>query len=397
MKKLRILISLFLVSVLAGCGKTESITNTVKTEKEKLVIWSYYETKAQQDGLDWLVDNFNLSQNKYEISWEYVPMTDFTKKLAMAYTEEALPDIALLDNPNMIACIQMGMCEDITDFLEEIRAAENYYSATMKTVTYEGKGYGLPAVCNNLALIYNKQMLSEAGVNPPQTWEELRTAAEILTTDKTKGFLLSAKEGEQGAFQLLPWILETGEAEDSIGNEGTEKAFSYLNNLMEKGYMTKNCVNLSQTDVAQAFIKGETAMMENGPWVLSMLDESEIDYGISRLPGDTRRCTIVGGEDFTIMKGKNVDGAETFLKYYNQNEVMKRFCEKTGVLPTKVSMKQEDERMEIFRQQMQDAVVRSSIPHWTNLSEALPDTFYQMVSGQKTPSEAAENLKGGQS
>lgn len=397
MKKLKILICLLLVSVLTGCGETESITNDVKDAKEKLVIWSYYETKAQQDGLDWLVDSFNLSQNKYEISWEYVPMTDFTKKLAMAYTEEALPDIALLDNPNVIVCIQMGMCEDITDFLEEIRAEENYYSVVMKTVTYEEKGYGLPAVCNNLALIYNEQMLSEAGVNPPQTWEELRTAAKILTKDKTKGFLLSAKEGEQGAFQLLPWILGTGEAEDFIGNEGTEKAFTYLNDLMENGYMTKNCVNLSQTDVAQAFINGEVAMMENGPWVFSMLDKSGIDYGISRLPGDVKSCTIVGGEDFTVMKGKNVDGAESFLKYYNQNEVMKRFCEKTGGLPTKVSVKQEDEQMEIFRQQMQDAVVRSSIPRWTNLSDALPDAFYQMVSGKKTPSEAAESLKGGQS
>ena len=396
MKMLKILISLFLIFVLTGCGKTEIKTNDTENEKEKLVIWSYYETEAQQEGLDWLTDNFNDSQNKYEISWEYVPMTDFTKKLAMAYTEESLPDIALLDNPNLMACIQMGMCEDITEFMQEIKAEQNYYSATMQTVTYEGRNYGLPAVCNNLALIYNKKMLSEAGINPPQTWEELKEAAGLLTTDTTKGFLISAKEGDQGAFQLLPWILETGEAEDTIGSEGTEKAFLYLNDLMENGYMTQNCVNLSQTDVAQAFIKGEAAMMENGPWVLSMLDEGGVDYGISKLPGDVKNCTIVGGEDFTIMKGKNVKGAEAFLKYYDQNEVMKRFSEKTGVLPTKVSMKLSDERMIIFRQQMDDAVVRSSIPHWSTLSDALPEAFYQMVSGQKTPSEAAEGLKGGQ-
>ena len=158
MKKLKILISLLLIFVLTGCGKTEIKTNDTENEKEKLVIWSYYETEAQQEGLDWLTDDFNNSQNKYEISWEYVPMTDFTKKLAMAYTEEALPDIALLDNPNMMACIQMGMCEDITEFMQEIKAEQNYYSATMKTVTYEGRNYGLPAVCNNLALIYNKKM-----------------------------------------------------------------------------------------------------------------------------------------------------------------------------------------------------------------------------------------------
>ena len=397
MKKIKLVVFLILIFVITGCGKTESKEDKAQEEKEKLVIWSYYETKAQQNGLDWLVKEFNQSQDKYEASWEYVPMTDFTKKLTMAYTEESLPDIALLDNPNVLTCIQMGMCEQITEFLEEIDAKETYYPSTLETVTYENEGYGLPAVCNNLALIYNKEMLKEAGITPPKTWDELKEDARLLTTDTTKGFLISAKEGEQGAFQLLPWILSTGESVDSIGGEGTQKAFLYLNDLMENGYMTPNCINLSQTDIARAFVDGDVAMMQNGPWVLSMLDESGIEYGISKLPEDEKNCVIVGGEDFTIMKGKNVEGAKCFLKYYNQDEVMSQFCKMTSVLPTKKNITEYDvEKMDIFKQQMENAVVRSSIPHWMNLSEALPKAFYEMVSGQKSPTGAAESLKGGQ-
>lgn len=397
MKKIKLVVFLILIFIITGCGKTESKEDKAQEEKEKLVIWSYYETKAQQNGLDWLVKEFNQSQDKYEASWEYVPMTDFTKKLTMAYTEESLPDIALLDNPNVLTCIQMGMCEQITEFLEEIDAKETYYPSTLETVTYENEGYGLPAVCNNLALIYNKEMLKEAGITPPKTWDELKEDARLLTTDTTKGFLISAKEGEQGAFQLLPWILSTGESVDSIGGEGTQKAFLYLNDLMENGYMTPNCINLSQTDIARAFVDGDVAMMQNGPWVLSMLDESGIEYGISKLPEDEKNCVIVGGEDFTIMKGKNVEGAKCFLKYYNQDEVMSQFCKMTSVLPTKKNITEYDvEKMDIFKQQMENAVVRSSIPHWMNLSEALPKAFYEMVSGQKSPTGAAESLKGGQ-
>ena len=393
MKKIKLVVFLILIFIITGCGKTESKEDKAQEEKEKLVIWSYYEKKAQENGLDCLVKEFNQSQDKYEASWEYVPMTDFTKKLTMAYTEESLPDIALLDNPNVLTCIQMGMCEQITEFLEEIDAKETYYPSTLETVTYENEGYGLPAVCNNLALIYNKEMLKEAGITPPKTWDELKEDARLLTTDTTKGFLISAKEGEQGAFQLLPWILSTGESVDSIGGEGTQKAFLYLNDLMENGYMTPNCINLSQTDIARAFVDGDVAMMQNGPWVLSMLDESGIEYGISKLPEDEKN----GGEDFTIMKGKNVEGAKCFLKYYNQDEVMSQFCKMTSVLPTKKNITEYDvEKMDIFKQQMENAVVRSSIPHWMNLSEALPKAFYEMVSGQKSPTGAAESLKGGQ-
>ncbi len=383
-----------LVLSLTSCGGEKETVKEAKTEKEQLVIWSYYETKAQQDGLNWLVDNFNLYQDTYELKWEYVPMTDFMKKLTMAYTEEALPDIALIDNPNLSVCIQMGMCEELTAFLNDLQVEENYYPSTLETVSYEGKKYGLPAVCNNVALIYNKQMLEEAKITPPETWDELKEAAYLLTNENHNGFLLSAIEGEQGAFQLLPWILSTGEAKDSIGETGTGKAFEYLNELMEEGYMSKNCVNLSQTDVARAFINEETAMMENGPWVLSMLDESGIDYGISKLPIDQKSSVIVGGEDFTVMKGKNLDGAKEFLNYYNQNPIMAKFCEMTSVLPTKINVPEfKGENMDIFQEQMQSAVVRSSIPQWMNLSEELPQAFYKMVSKQEDAAQAAESLK----
>lgn len=394
MKKLITFFALLCVLLLTGCEKDESSEHTVVNEREQLVIWSYYETQAQQDSLDWLVNTFNVSQNEYTASWEYVPMTDFTKKLIMAYTEEALPDIALLDNPNMMDCIQMDMCEDMTDVLMELNVDKNYYPATLETVTYEGKMYGLPAVCNNLALIYNKQLLEAADVQPPQTWEELKEAAKRLTDGETKGFLISAKEGEQGAFQLLPWILSTGEQPDNIGSLGTKKAFSYLNELMEAGYMTKNCVNLSQTDVAIAFIQEEAAIMENGPWVLAMLDASGIDYGICRLPADKKSCSIVGGEDFAVMKGKNVDGAEVFFRFYNQNKVIGKFCEKSSVLSPKTGISEYDvENMDIFEAQMEDAVVRSSIPYWNRLSDELPEAFYNMMSGEKSPAQAAKSLK----
>ena len=49
-------------------------------QKENLVIWAYYETQAQRNGLNELVKNFNQSQNEYEVEWEYMPMTGFCKR-----------------------------------------------------------------------------------------------------------------------------------------------------------------------------------------------------------------------------------------------------------------------------------------------------------------------------
>lgn len=381
--------------LLAGCGRRAAEETPAESGREKIVLWSYYETEAQHDALDELIRGFNLEQDQYEASWEYVPMTDFTKKLTMAYTEQALPDLALIDNPDMPVCIKMGLFEDITVFLEELQVKENYYPDLIQTVTADGRMYGIPAVCNNVALIYNRQYLKEAGLEPPGNWEELRDAAEQLTTEERDGFLMCGMDGQQGAFQILPWILSTGESAEELGGEGTKEALAFLYGLMEDDYMTHNCINLSQTDVARVFLSGEAAMMENGPWIFPMLDEAGIDYGVSPLPTGETGCVIAGGENFGILKGKNLEGAKMFLEYYNQDEVTRKFCEKTSTLPAKTGVRMRDQsNMQVIEEQMKGAVVRSRIHSWNRTSEELTEAFYRMTVGEITPEQAAASLRG---
>lgn len=383
------------ISMLFGCSQKE-VGSQSREEKEKIVLWSYYETEAQIKALDELVDGFNLSQSNYELRWQYIPMTEFTKKLTMAYTERALPDLVLIDNPDMPACIRMGMFEDVTEFVQGLDGVEHYYPSLMETVSVENKIYGIPFNCNNVALIYDKALLEEKGVLPPTTWTELEEAAALLTEGERKGFLMSAVEGEQGAFQILPWILSTGEAVNEIGGEGTVEAFTFINNMVENGYMTSNCINLSQTDVARTFIKGEAAMMENGPWVFPMLREAGIDYGVSPLPINEKKIVIAGGENLGILKGKNIEGAKALLSYYNENRVMSEFCRKASVLPTKSNIEfgneKQAEKLSVFKAQMEEAVARTSIPGWNSLSGQLSNAIYQIVAEEFTPERAAESL-----
>lgn len=383
-----------LILAVCGCGDGKQQDPSERTEREKIVLWSYYETEAQHDALDELIQGFNLDQNQYEASWEYVPMTDFTKKLMMAYTEQALPDLALIDNPEMPVCIQMGLFEDITEFLEELQVEERYYPDLLQTVSADGRMYRIPAVCNNVALIYNRQYLEEAGIEPPKNREELRTAAEKLTTEEHKGFLMSGIEGEQGAFQILPWILSTGEPADGLGGEGTVEALSFLYELMEEGWMSHNCINLSQTDVARVFANGEAAMMENGPWVFPMLQEAGIDYGVIALPSGGQNSVIVGGENLGILRGKNIEGAKLFLEYYNEDMVQRKFCEKSHSLPGRTDVQMRGQpKMQVIEAQMKGAIVRSGIPSWNTLSGELTEAFYRMTVGEITPEQAAARLQ----
>ncbi len=387
-------------AALGGCGRVSGKRiQEDAVKREELVIWSYFETQAQRQSLDYLTRDFNQSQNLYQASWEYVPMTGFNKRLSSAYTENNLPDMAILDNPDMPLMIQLGMFEDITEQVKEWGVEEGFYPSILETTRYEGKYYGVPFDCNNTALIYNVRLLEEAGLDPPATWEELRKVAGELTLGERGGFLMCGIEGEQGAFQILSWILAAGEDPQALGGEGTEAAFAFLESLIRDGSLPENCINLTQTDVAREFVEGRAAMIQNGPWVFPMLEDAGIDYGVVPIPDGTQGgagasgAAVVGGENIGILKGKNLEGSLAFIEFCMESDALISFCGESGVLPGRIdsaeAMAAEEEKLQVFESQMHTAVTRTAIPHWSAVSQRLTDGLFELVSQEKTPEEIA--------
>jgi multiple sugar transport system substrate-binding protein len=59
---------------------------------------------------------------------------------------------------------------------------DNYLPSTAEGVQARGKPWGIPAEISTYMLVYNKQLLKQAGYEaPPQTWEELRQIAAKIT------------------------------------------------------------------------------------------------------------------------------------------------------------------------------------------------------------------------
>ncbi len=385
---------LFILGI-AGCGKE---TEEEKEEQKKqLLLWSYYETDAQKEGLDKLVNGFNNSQNIYQISWEYVPMVDFVKRLSIALSSDNLPDLVLLDNSDMESLIKSGLLEDVTDQLQSRVFVDNYYEEVWDSVEFNGRYYGVPFGCNNTVILYNKQMYREAGVNVPVTWDQFRKAAKALTKTEGEthyGFAMSAFSGEQGASQFMPWIFATGATVDNLTDKRTVHAFELLEDLLESGSMPHDCMNWSQNDVTRVFVERKVAMIENGPSALPEIEASGIDYGIFSFPAYVTQGVIVGGENLAVIHGKNVEGAIAFMDYYNQDEVMEDISEIMWNIPPKKELAEaygkKNEDMEVFVSQMEEGVSRTSVPNWKEVRNALTESLYQSFGSAYSAEEIWE-------
>lgn len=384
---------------LLGCSAdTERNSGAKVNTKEELILWSYYETEMQKTAMDELVRGFNESQETYHLSWEYHgPVTEFNKRLAIGITQNQLPDMAILDNPDMLSYIKMDKFEDLTDYVREIEDLDQYFESAMQAVEYEGRYYGLPFCCNNVVLIYNKDILAESGTAVPGNWEELGQAAKALTEPGRYGFAMSAITGEQGAFQFASFLLSAGDDLEMAGGEGTLRAFEFIRDLADSGAMSRECINWSQNDVARTFIAGECAMMENGPWVFPALDEAGINYGVAAFPEDARHMGVLGGEDIAVLKGKNVEGSIEFLKYYSQIDTMLNINLRANSLPprkdvAKLFLNAKTE-YEVILSQMESCISRTSYSNWPELSKQLSNGQYQVITGESTPEEVCRQIK----
>ncbi|SDH87663.1 multiple sugar transport system substrate-binding protein [Pseudobutyrivibrio sp. 49] len=376
-----------------ACGRSTSDVENTPDEKEQLLIWSYYETEAQANGLDKLTASFNKSQDKYQVSWEYVPMTEFDKKISRAYTEQELPDVVIIDNPDMKKFIQLDMFEDISEYASTLNLDTDYYEASVDTIKYNDKYYGVPFNSNNVCLIYRSDLLKAAGVTSPKTWDELSETAKLLSKDGSYGFLMSAMDSEQGSFQLLSWVMAASDSDTQLTREAISESYDYLAGLIKDGCMPADCLNYSQTDIARRFIEGDIAMMENGPWVFPMLDEAGISYGLSPMPMNKRNAVILGGENLGIIKGKNVEGSIEFIKYCMEQGGTERFCSDANLLPSRIKSANkiivDNPKLEIISQQMNYAIPRTGIDGYSRISKQLPKSFADVVTGELTPDEAA--------
>lgn len=404
MKKVSVMTFIMLLIVLTACSG-DSITDEQSSEgsgdsNDKTVsIWYYYSGK-QQELFEDLIEEYNDSQDQYQLKGEYIPFDDTKKQLSVGLAGGTLPDMVIMDVVDNAAFAEQGVLEDITSKVDDWGEADTLYEGPLESATYEDKYYGLPVGSNALGFFYNEDLFEEAGIDsPPETWDELVEVAQQLTTDEVKGFAVSGVKSEEATFQFYPFLRSAGAEYDSLDSEGATNAMNLLKTLIDDGSMGSDVVNATQDDLARQFATGQIATMVNGPWNIERLKEEnpDLNFGISQIPKDKEFASALGGENIAVIKDSNVDGAFDFVTWLLEPERIEEFSAKTGVFPPRKDVLEnsdfwnEDKHLSEFVPIMDYADPRGPSPEWPTISEAIQIAIQESLTDSKPPKDA---LKG---
>lgn len=351
------------------------------------------EHEANQEFFDRCAEPLGLTVEQVSVPAEQIA----TKALRMA-SSDSLTDILELDGSELPAFAETDGLRPLTDIGVD---PSGFSDSALAMGSFDGTLYGLARSVNSLALFYNTRMLADAGIDPPTTWEELRTAAAELTRGDTYGVAFSASPDADGVYQFLPFFWSAGGDEAHLDDGAGVPALRLWRDLVRDGSASRSVVTWNQQDVNDQFVSGRAAMMVNGPWQVPVLDaQDEVDWAVASIPvpePGTDPVPPIGGTVMTVPKSDDPErerNAARILTCLNTERNQLAWGERVNNVPTRVAAaeayRQAQPRLAAFADLVTTARSRTErvATRWPVVENALAGAFQAVLTGRADPRQA---------
>jgi arabinogalactan oligomer / maltooligosaccharide transport system substrate-binding protein len=294
--------------------------------------------------------------------------------------------------------------------LAEINLGEKndlFLPAAVQAFVYDGTLYGMPYATENVAFVYNPDLVPE----PPTTWTEVTEVAAQLEEAGTvpQGYIIQ----ENDPYHFFPIMTAFGgyifgltdegyNPEDvGIDSEGSIAAATWLDNMYKEGHLTPGAA-INYDLMHAAFNNGEAAMMITGPWALPAIRESGISYAVTSLPGETQESQPFVGVQGFMVSAFSSDPllAQTFLQeFVATDEAMQAIFEADPRPSAFLSVRDaiEDEDIAAFADAGANGLPMPAIPEmsavWTALGNAMQLVGQQREAPDVAFKNAAEQVR----
>lgn len=361
MQRLLVILATFGLLASACTGGDEGPSPSAETPSGPvtLTFWHGY-TDAEADSLNALLDDWNAQNPDIKVEPLFVNNDKALQKLTVALQGGEPPDITYQYGSSLP---QLAAAPGLVDLTEWVQGPDvgwdDFIPGARTASTFEGKVLGVPALIDNLAVVYNKKLFDDANLDYPNadwTWDDFRAAARALTDPAAKqfGFSYPMDASEDSVWHYDPLLWQNG---GSILNEdGSQAAFNSPEGVAALEVLTGMAVDdesvfldIQNSSYTGVFNSGRIGMLVTGPWDLSSFPD--VDYGVEVLPGfDGDHQTIAGPDMWCVFDngGGRADAALKFLQWLTAADQIKTEALATGHLPIRLSVAEDAAFLEDF-------------------------------------------------
>src|SRR6266700_7135974 len=280
---------LTLALVLAACGTGSGSSGS---SSGAIQIWEGY-TSTEAKVFAHLLSEYQHIHPGQKVNSLFVNNDNSLQKVLTAVRGGSPPDIAYLYGSWAPNVAQIPQVVNLSSAVRRPSVTwQDFWAGERAVSTVGPKVIGVPALVDNLAVVYNKTLFAKAGLAPPGpgwTWQQFVADARKLTDPASKqygtAYVTPGSEDTVWHWEALLW-----EAGGKILNPANTKAafdspagLTSLETLRTMA-VTDNSMYLDPADSAYAnlFNSGKLGMVVTGPWDLSGFPN--VKYGVQVMP-----------------------------------------------------------------------------------------------------------------
>jgi multiple sugar transport system substrate-binding protein len=340
--RLRAATAVLVLAAATACGSESGDDGPVT-----LTLWTRAATETVSKAY---ADAYNKSHdNKVEVT--AFPNEEYPAKLASS--ARSLPDLFAADVVFAPQYAAQGLWQDVTDRFDALDVKDKVAPAHVRAGTWEDRNYAVPHTIDMSVLLYNKDLYTQAGLDPekpPTTLQEFAEHARAI--DKLGGDVNGTYFGGNcgGCVEFTFWpsvwaaggdVLDDDGQHASIDSPEMAEVFAVYRQLYEEGVAAPASKDEAGPTWLGALQEG-TIGIAPGPsvWLGLLEEESDIEMGVAPIPGvDGGESTFVGGDAIGIgATSENADAAWDFLEWTMSEEAQVEVIAKSKGVPTRTDL-----------------------------------------------------------
>ena len=251
--------------------------------------------------VDILVCAWNAANPTKPINLSYIVHTEMVAKIAQGVASGDVPDLMGMD---LIYAPQFENADQLVDITDQTKDWPELadVSPGHKTVaTFNDRLFGVPLYADVSALFYNKDLFTQAGLDPnkpPTSLAELRTYADAITKlgGDIKGYYLPGNCAGCNIFTVGPLMWASGatiEAEkcgsEPLVGDGVKQVAQWARDMVAAENVPDGARAETGATFAEQFGSGKLGMMGTGNFNIVLARDQmkghPFEFGISLLPG----------------------------------------------------------------------------------------------------------------
>lgn len=356
--------------LLSGCGESTSSDGEVNLE--------LFSNKPENiSTYNKLIEKFE--QQHPDINVELYAPPSAETVLRTRLVKEDMPDILSIAGSALYGELaDAGMLEDYsgTEMLENVQPG--YVDMINQLVPGNKEGtYGIPYATNANAVIYNKKLLDEMGLEVPSTWDELINALEKAEQEGVTPIYFTLKDAWTG---MIPWNAVAGVLQPdhfaekkNSGEASFQKDYQEVTGKMLQllEYGLNDNFQYGYNDGNNAFANGEALFYFQGNWAIPELMKvnPDVELGTFAMPvtNDPEKNDLVSGVDvmLTALKdSEHPEEARKFIEFMTQEENAKSYIEEQYAFSALKGVKQEDEILSGLQEKIANDEITSFPDHY---------------------------------